>query len=55
VYTGYVLLDENAHQASVAEAPTPLVGTSLLWGFSLDVEFTTNGVVEVEPLRESSS
>lgn len=55
VYTGYVLLDENAYQASVAEAPVPLLGTDLLWGFSLYVEFQAEGAVEIEPLSPSSS
>lgn len=55
VYTGYVILDENAHQASVAEAPTPLVGTSLLWGSSLFIEFQSGGAIEVEFLPQSTS
>lgn len=53
VYTGSVILDENAYQVSVAEAPSPLVGTSLLWGFSLYVEFQENGPVEVDALPDS--
>lgn len=53
-YLGYAILEEDAHEVVVAEAPSPLVGTDLLWGFSLYVEFEADGIVEVEPLPESS-
>lgn len=37
MYIGDAILDEKAHEVVVAEAPSPLVGTDLLWGFSLYV------------------
>ena len=56
LYDAYVLLDESAYQITVAEAAaSPLLGTDLLWGFSLYVEFQPNGTVEIERLPESSS
>ncbi len=55
LYDGYVLLDEEAHDVVVTEAPgTPLAGTDLLWGFSLCIEFQVDGSVEVDPLPSPS-
>jgi hypothetical protein len=54
-YLGYAILEEDAHEVIVAEAPSPLVGTDLLWGFSLYVEFQSGGAVEIEPLPNASS
>lgn len=54
-YLGYAILEEDAHEIIVAEAPSPLVGTDLLWGFSLYVEFQSGGAVEIEPLPNASS
>lgn len=54
VYLGYAILEETAYEASVAEAPSPLLGTDLLWGFSLYVEFQADGAVEVQPLNDRS-
>ena len=55
LHVGYVILDDQAHEVDVAKARTdPLVGTAVFWGFSLYVEFQTNGVVEVERLSGSS-
>lgn len=51
-----VRLDGDNRQVFVAEAPTtPLLGTDLLWGFSLYIEFQSNGAVEIEQLPQSSS
>lgn len=50
----YAILDETAYDVSVAEAPTPLLGTDLLWGFSLYVEFQAGGTVEIAPLPQAS-
>jgi len=50
VYVGYVILDEHAYETPVAVAPSPLIGTDLLWGFSLYIEFRADGAVEVESL-----
>ena len=54
-YLGYAILEEEAHEVVVAEAPSPLVGTDLLWGFSLYVEFEPNGLIEVAPLSDAAS
>jgi predicted aspartyl protease len=54
-YLGYAILEEDAQEVIVAEAPSPLVGTDLLWGFSLYVEFQSGGAVEIEPLPNASS
>ena len=55
LYDGYVILDDKAYSITVAEAPTtPLLGTDLLWGFSLLIEFEADGAVEVDPLPSSS-
>jgi len=54
LYDGYVVLDEEAYDVVVTEAPgTPLAGTDLFWGFSLFVEFQVDGTVEVAPLSPS--
>ena len=56
MYVGYVTLDDQAYEVNVAMAQTdPLVGTALLWGFSLHVEFETSGRVEVEPLPNTTT
>jgi len=55
MYIGYAILEEEAHEVAVAEAPSPLVGTTLLWGFSLYVKFQPNGAVEIERLPASPS
>lgn len=56
LYDAYVLFDEEAYKITVAEASAaPLLGTDLLWGFSLYVEFQANGAVELERLPESTS
>lgn len=56
MYLAEVRLDGDNRQVFVAEAPTtPLLGTDLLWGFSLYVEFQANGTVEIERLPESTS
>ena len=55
MHVGYVILDDQDLEIDVAKAQTdPLAGTALFWGFSLYVEFQTNGVVEVERLPGSS-
>ena len=55
LYDGYVVIDEEAYEVVIAEAPTtPLVGTNLLWGFSLYLEFQIDGAVEVDSLPSSS-
>lgn len=55
MYVGYVILDDQAHEVDVAQAQTdPLAGTDLLWGFSLYVEFETNGAIEVAPLNDNA-
>lgn len=56
LYDGYVILDEEAYDVVVTEAPgTPLAGTDLFWGFSLHIEFEADGTVEVAPLASPSS
>jgi clan AA aspartic protease len=53
LYDGHVIIGETAYEVSVAEAPTtPLLGTDLLWGFSLHVEFQAGGAVEIAPLSK---
>lgn len=55
LYDAYLILDDEAYSITVAEAPTaPLLGTDLLWGFSLLIEFEADGAVEVDPLPSSS-
>jgi len=55
LYDGYAVLDEEAYDVVVAEAPgTPLAGTDLFWGFSLFVEFQVDGTVKVASLPSSS-
>jgi clan AA aspartic protease len=54
LYVGYVILDEQAYEVDIAKAQTdPLAGTLLFWGFSLYVEFQSDGAVDVERLPES--
>ncbi len=56
MYLAEVRLDGKNRHVFVAEAPTtPLLGTDLLWGFSLYVEVRANGTVEIERLPESTS
>jgi len=56
MYDGYVVIDEEAYEVVIAEAPTiPLVGTNLLWGFSLNVDFQANGAVQLKRLPKSPS
>jgi hypothetical protein len=56
LYEAYVILAEEAYKITVAEASAaPLLGTDLLWGFSLYIEFQTNGTVELERLAAPSS
>lgn len=44
----------STREIFVTEAPTtPLVGTGLLWGFSLYIEFDADGTVEVNPISPS--
>ena len=50
VYQGYVILEGDVHEAVVAEGPTPLLGTDLLWGHSLHVAFEPGGSVELNTL-----
>ena len=55
LYEGCAVLDEEAYDVVVAEAPgTPLAGTDLFWGFSLFVEFQVDGTVKVASLPSSS-
>jgi predicted aspartyl protease len=56
LYEAYVLFDVETYQVIVAEASAaPLLGTDLLWGFSLYVEFRPNEAVELERLLSASS
>jgi clan AA aspartic protease len=56
MHVGHVILDDQDLEIDVAKAQTdPLAGTTLFWGFSLYVEFQTNGVVELERLPVSTS
>jgi clan AA aspartic protease len=56
LYDGKALLSGVTREVFVAEAPTmPLVGTGLLQGFSLHIEFQVQGTVQVEPLPTSTS
>ena len=55
LYEAKALLSDATREVFVAEAPTmPLVGTGLLQGFSLHIEFQADGTVQVEPLSPSS-
>ena len=56
LYDAHLILDDEAYSITVAEArTTPLVGTGLLWGFSLFIEFQAGGAVDVESLSSPSS
>jgi predicted aspartyl protease len=56
LYDGYAILDEEAYDVVVAEAPgIPLAGTDLFWGFSLYIEFEPDGTVDAAPLPSPSS
>jgi len=55
LYDAEALLSGVRRAVFVAELPTmPLVGTSLLQGFSLHIEFQVEGTIQVEPLSSSS-
>ncbi len=50
-FEAVVFFDERPRRLSVEEALTvPLVGTELLWGYGLRVDFETGGRVEVRAL-----
>lgn len=52
-YVGTVTFGGTSKRVLGAESPTtPLLGTDLLWGFSLYVEFQDGGAVEVARLSE---
>ena len=54
-YVGAVALNGKSKRVLIAESPTtPLLGTDLLWGFSLYVEFQAGGTVEITPLPQES-
>lgn len=54
-YVGTVTLNGTSKRVLIAESPTtPLLGTDLLWGFSLYVEFEIGGAVEVTRLSEDA-
>ncbi|MFB6099119.1 MAG: clan AA aspartic protease [Salinibacter sp.] len=54
-YVGTVALNGTSKRVLIAESPTtPLVGTSLLWGFSLYAEFQADGAVKVDRLPPAS-
>jgi len=54
-YVGTVALNGKPKRVLIAESPImPLLGTDLLWGFSLYVEFEADGAVEVSPLPENA-
>lgn len=57
VYRAYAILDETAYDVSDAEAPTPLIGTDLLWGFSSrrPSGFQAGDTVEIAPLPQAST
>lgn len=56
LFDAYVIFDGTAYDVVVAGASgKPLAGTNLFRGFSLYVEFQTNGSVELERLPESTS
>lgn len=51
LYDATAKFDESSRAIFVTKAPTsPLLGTSLLWGFSLCIDFEVDGTVEVAPL-----
>jgi clan AA aspartic protease len=55
VYDAETEFAGSTREIFVTEDPTtPLVGTGLLWGFSLYIEFEPDGTVEVDPLTSSS-
>lgn len=55
LYEAQALLAGVTRDVFVAEAPTmPLIGTGLLQGFSLHIEFQAEGTIRVEPLSSSS-
>ena len=50
-FEALVRFGETTHRFSVEQAPTePLVGTELLWGYGLRVDFEPGGRVEMEAL-----
>ncbi len=55
MYDAEAVLAGLSREVFITEAPTtPLIGTGLLWGFSLYVEFQTGGAVEVAPLQQDT-
>ena len=53
MYDAEAVLAGVLQEVFITEAPTtPLIGTGLLWGFSLYVEFQAGGAVEVTRLSE---
>lgn len=55
MYDAEAVLAGPSREVFITEAPTtPLVGTGLLWSFSLYVEFQAGGTVEVAPLPDDS-
>jgi len=55
LYDAKALLSGVTREVFVAEAPTmPLIGTGLLQGFSLHIEFQSEGTIQVDPLSSSS-
>lgn len=53
MYDAEAVLAGVLQEVFITEAPTtPLIGTGLLWGFSLYVEFQAGGAVEVARLSE---
>ena len=55
MYDAEAVLAGLSREVFITEAPTtPLVGTGLLWSFSLYVEFQAGGTVEVAPLPDDS-
>jgi len=55
LYAAKAVLSGITREVFVAEAPTtPLVGTGLLQGFSLHIEFQPEGTIQIEPLSFSS-
>ena len=54
-YVGAVALNGKSKRVLIAESPTtPLLGTDLLWGFSLYIEFQSNGTVEITRLPKDT-
>ena len=55
MYVGTVALNGKSKRILIAESPTtPLLGTDRLWGFSLYIEFQSNGTAEITRLPEDT-